>query len=355
MVNDIKKFCETNDGSNLISQADYVADAQRLIGNQPGIARSALVNKVLRQSSYMSNALAEYLATKTGSDVLDNNDTTALLALFNTAFDVGLPAGLIVTSPMVLANPSGYLYCNGAEVSRATYPKLFKALVTDQAHTPVTVTLNITGGPVQVIKTAHGLKGGELLRMRTTGTWPAGMEDLELIDVIAYPSDANTIFIGLQAGIDGDYSPSDPVYAYDPGQPGSGTFTFEISYFGLGNGTTTFNLPDFRGVSPRGWDDGRGFDLGGYPYNTYGVSGRAFGSYQQDGIQNHVHPVNVNTVATAVGNGAYSTSNAASNVQDKVDTNLQSQFLASMGSMRQVRQQDESRIKNIAMKFLIKY
>ena len=39
--------------------------------------------------------------------------------------------------------------------------------------------------------------------------------------------------------------------------------------FGVGDGSTTFNLPDLRGEFLRGWDDGRGVD-----------AGRAFGSQQ---------------------------------------------------------------------------
>ncbi|QRC15964.1 tail fiber protein [Klebsiella pneumoniae] len=39
--------------------------------------------------------------------------------------------------------------------------------------------------------------------------------------------------------------------------------------FGIGDGSTTFNLPDLRGEFIRGWDDGRGID-----------SGRGFGSEQ---------------------------------------------------------------------------
>lgn len=39
--------------------------------------------------------------------------------------------------------------------------------------------------------------------------------------------------------------------------------------FGVGDGSTTFNLPDLRGEFPRGWDDGRGAD-----------SGRAIGTAQ---------------------------------------------------------------------------
>ena len=45
--------------------------------------------------------------------------------------------------------------------------------------------------------------------------------------------------------------------------------------FGVGDGSTTFNLPDLRGEFIRGWDDARGID-----------SGRTFGSAQADALQN---------------------------------------------------------------------
>ncbi|MCM1513297.1 MAG: phage tail protein, partial [Oxalobacter formigenes] len=44
-----------------------------------------------------------------------------------------------------------------------------------------------------------------------------------------------------------------------------------------GNGTTTFALPDDRGLVERGWDHGRGYD-----------SARTFGSEQEDAIRNIV-------------------------------------------------------------------
>lgn len=45
--------------------------------------------------------------------------------------------------------------------------------------------------------------------------------------------------------------------------------------FGVGDGRTTFNLPDLRGEFIRGWNDGRNVD-----------SGRGFGSQQGDAIRN---------------------------------------------------------------------
>ena len=61
--------------------------------------------------------------------------------------------------------------------------------------------------------------------------------------------------------------------------------------FGVGDGSTTFNLPDLRGYFSRNWDDGRGID-----------SGRAFGSLQATRVNN------LNTVRSAsVGGTLFST------------------------------------------------
>lgn len=84
MANEILKFGET--ATNILTQAEYDADAQRLIGNQPGIARSKLVNKVLRQCAFISNAFADYLVSRVGGDVLDNGDSATLLAKITAAF-----------------------------------------------------------------------------------------------------------------------------------------------------------------------------------------------------------------------------------------------------------------------------
>jgi microcystin-dependent protein len=66
--------------------------------------------------------------------------------------------------------------------------------------------------------------------------------------------------------------------------------------FGVGDGSTTFNVPDLRGEFIRGWDDGRGID-----------SGRAFGSAQADELKSHTHTftyvISNNTLLTNVGSG----------------------------------------------------
>ena len=50
--------------------------------------------------------------------------------------------------------------------------------------------------------------------------------------------------------------------------------------YGAGDGSSTFNLPDLRGEFIRGWDDGRGVDVG-----------RAIGSHQLDALQQHTHTI----------------------------------------------------------------
>lgn len=64
-------------------------------------------------------------------------------------------------------------------------------------------------------------------------------------------------------------------------------FTAIGTTYGVGDGSTTFNLPDLRGEFVRGWDDGRGVD-----------SARAIGTAQAADIANHGH-----TFITATGNG----------------------------------------------------
>ena len=61
------------------------------------------------------------------------------------------------------------------------------------------------------------------------------------------------------------------------------------TYYGAGDGSTTFNVPDLRGEFIRGWDDGRTVD-----------NGRVFGSAQTHGIATHTHDFS----ATSTGRSA---------------------------------------------------
>ena len=104
--------------------------------------------------------------------------------------------------------------------------------------------------------------------------------------------------------------------------------------FGDGNGITTFNLPDCRGVAVRGYDNGRGYD-----------SGRKFGSYQADQMQTHTHGVpGVQSFCSGGGRniGVYYASDASASADFKTSSNASG------------RTGSETRMKNIALNYFIK-
>ena len=108
----------------------------------------------------------------------------------------------------------------------------------------------------------------------------------------------------------------------------SALFTAIGTTFGAGDGSTTFALPDLRGYFPRGWDDGRGIDVG-----------RVFGSTQEDDFKSHTH-------ANSFGvSWELSSTTVYNNNKKYVDIN---QPLTATGGT-------ETRPKNIALLYCIKY
>ena len=85
--------------------------------------------------------------------------------------------------------------------------------------------------------------------------------------------------------------------------------------YGVGNGNTTFNLPDLRGEFIRGWDDGRGVD-----------ASRAFGSAQAEGTQllSHTHSTTVTGYAKAQASDTGSITYGAGFTQQNNDGNITS-------------------------------
>ena len=66
-------------------------------------------------------------------------------------------------------------------------------------------------------------------------------------------------------------------------------FTAIGTTYGVGDGSTTFNLPDLRGEFPRGWDDGRGVDSSraigteqafqSTPYDDQKIASNSYGTF----------------------------------------------------------------------------
>lgn len=83
MSNQILKFADT--ATNLPTQNEYLNDADRNTGNIPGVAKSRLNNKALRQAAFIANMIGNYIFDRTGESVLDDNDSVVLQANFRNA------------------------------------------------------------------------------------------------------------------------------------------------------------------------------------------------------------------------------------------------------------------------------
>ncbi len=101
--------------------------------------------------------------------------------------------------------------------------------------------------------------------------------------------------------------------------------------YGIGDGSTTFNLPDLRSEFIRGWDDGRGIDRG-----------RILGSYQGDELKNHSHTIKTTILTVTPG------INNQPTYPKETGANDTSGMINSTGGT-------ETRPKNIALMAIIKY
>ena len=203
-TNEILPFATTNTGTNLLTQAEYSADSQRVIGHQPGIARSKLENKVLRQASTIAAGLAEFIADSQANNVTD---------------------GL---TPQQVAD---YLLAALA----AAFPK-------------ATETVQ---GKIELATLAESLAGVDAQRAITPATmWAA----------FPFIVPAGTVLFVAQATAPSGYIKANGALlsrtTYDKLFAAIGTT------FGSGDGSTTFQIPDLRGEFLRGLDDGRGVDAG---------------------------------------------------------------------------------------------
>ncbi|EMB2734841.1 hypothetical protein U8026_001805 [Serratia marcescens] len=71
--------------ANVLPNADYQALPARSAGFGSGVAKSEELNTVWRQGSTMAAVLGQFIADKTGQDVLDDGDLNSLLDKFKEA------------------------------------------------------------------------------------------------------------------------------------------------------------------------------------------------------------------------------------------------------------------------------
>lgn len=97
MSNDFIPFA-VGGSANVISQATYAADTTLTQGGfTAGIATSAQLNKVWRQSSIMAAVIASFIVAETGQTAIDDGTTATLLANFTSAVNAASKNKIVLT------------------------------------------------------------------------------------------------------------------------------------------------------------------------------------------------------------------------------------------------------------------
>lgn len=114
--------------ANTLTYSSYSALTTLITkGFQPGVAESIQMNTVLRQVSSMTAAVGQFSTTYGALDAVDDGNVTNLVASIKSAIDAIVASsqywktGMLMTMMglgSAVATPPGFIYLNGANVSR---------------------------------------------------------------------------------------------------------------------------------------------------------------------------------------------------------------------------------------------
>lgn len=99
--------------SNIMLQPDWEVTPARQRGFSRGLAKSAEVNKAIRQAAFMSATLAQFVVNMTGEDQLDDGDLAAAVERLHRA--VGRAIRIKLTAPLDL-----YVAIGGSDTAAGT-------------------------------------------------------------------------------------------------------------------------------------------------------------------------------------------------------------------------------------------
>jgi microcystin-dependent protein len=153
------------------------------------------------------------------------------------------PLGTVIESALRSSPSAAWLRADGTAYSRTTYASLFSAIVPSLGTFTVTLA-----SPGVFTLNSHGLVAGDQVYFTTTGALPTGLS-------------ANTLYYVISAGLTTnafEVSATRGGAAVNTSGSQSGTHTARVCPWGLGDGSTTFNVPDRRGAGGIGSGTGSG-------------------------------------------------------------------------------------------------
>lgn len=106
--------------ANVLAPEEYAALPARSSGFQAGVARSKEINTPLRQATFLSSALAQYIADRSGEDVFDDGDVDGLVLKLIAA---------LAASPALTGTPSAPTPPTQDASARIATTQFVKALV----------------------------------------------------------------------------------------------------------------------------------------------------------------------------------------------------------------------------------
>lgn len=137
--------------------------------------------------------------------------------------------------------PTGFLLCDGSAQSRVSFAALYAAINPNVGTCTMTIA-----APAVVTLNAHGLYTGDSIFLTTTGALPTGLSVNTLYYVVKV--DANTFNLATSRA--NAYAGTKITTTGTQ----SGVHTLWFCPYGLGDGSSTFNIPDARGRSLAGAD-----------------------------------------------------------------------------------------------------
>ncbi|EBC3428097.1 tail fiber protein [Salmonella enterica] len=281
-INNFKPFAAAS-GANVVSQSDYEGLTALATGFTAGVAKSAQINKALRQSTFGAAGVAQFIMEVLGSDVLDDGDLGKFSGLLRDAVSLlaTRAAGTLVGQPIAWPSdvvPDGYAVMQGQVFDTSRYPKL--AIAYPNGVIPDMRGWMIKGKPASgravLLPEEDGIKShthiaqalSTDLGTRTTTSFDYGSKQTSSFD---YGSKSTNTTGGHVHS----------VRAEDSGSSGSS--------FGRGNG----NVRSIDGILPAG-DHAHTVYIGAHDHQV------AIGVHSHDLVLGaHVHIVNVDATGSA--------------------------------------------------------